>query len=182
MTIELGKKIKTLRLASDLTQEELANRAKLTKGFISQLENSTYETSISLESLSDLVDALGISLAEFFTESKEEQIVFSTDDRIPVESQGAESFELLVAGSTHNIMDPIKIELLPDHQLEYTDPHPGEQFGFVLRGQLTLVKNKKKHTIKKNSCFYFTSDTPYQIKNSSNKPVEFLWVVTPPQM
>ena len=182
MTIDLGKKIKTLRLASDLTQEELANRARLTKGFISQIENGGYETSISLESLSDLVDALGISLSEFFKESKEEQVVYSTEDRIPVEIQGAEKFELLVPGSTHNIMDPINIIIPANQQLEKTDPHPGEQFGYVVKGQLTLIKNKKVYKIRKNCCFYFTSDQPYQFKNSTSKPVEFLLVVSPPQM
>ena len=77
MVFELGKKIKSLRLTSELTQEELANRAKLTKGFISQIENENFETSISLESLSDILDALGVSLTDFFKETKEPQIVFN---------------------------------------------------------------------------------------------------------
>ena len=37
--MEIGNKIKQLRLQCDLTQEELANRCELTKGYISQLEN-----------------------------------------------------------------------------------------------------------------------------------------------
>ena len=66
MDLNIGSKIKALRLASDLTQEELANRARLTKGFISQLENEKFQTSISLDSLADILDALGVSLSEFF--------------------------------------------------------------------------------------------------------------------
>ena len=58
-----------MRLASDLTQEELANRAKLTKGFISQLENE--QTSISLDSLADILDALGISIPAFLPKKKD---------------------------------------------------------------------------------------------------------------
>lgn len=182
MTTEVGKKIKALRLASDLTQEELANRAMLTKGFISQLESEKFETSISIESLSDIVGALGISLSEFFTESKETQIVYNKNDRIPIENTGVSRFELLVPGSTNNVMDPIMVELLPGEELEKRAPHPGEQFGYVLKGTVTLLRDTKKYTIGKDCCFSFESDKVNQLKNNSQKPAQLLWIVTPPQM
>lgn len=182
MNVNIGQKIKDLRLASDLTQEELATRADLTKGFISQLENEKFQTSISLDSLSDLVDALGVTLSEFFTEEKEQHMVFTPSDRIAVETMGVDSFELLVPGSTNNIMDPSLVELKPGDSLPADDPHPGEKFGFVLNGAITLAYDKKKYTIKKNSCFYFSSDKKHQILNNHKKPAKFLWIVTPPQM
>lgn len=182
MNINIGQKIKSLRLASDLTQEELANRSNLTKGFISQLENEKFQTSISLESLSDIVDALGITLAEFFSEVQESQVVFNQEDRREIEMDKIRKFEFLVPGSTNNQMDPIHIELDAGEEMEKRDPHSGEQFGYILKGTLTLLLNKKKHKIPKNSCFYFESDKPHQFLNQSNKPVSFLWVTTPPQM
>lgn len=182
MNINIGQKIKSLRLGLDLTQEELANRARLTKGFISQVENENFQTSISLESLSDLVDALGISLAEFFSETEEVPVVFSKTDRIEVENTGASVFELLVPGSTRNEMDPIIVTLKAGEKLEKRDPHPGEQFGYVLKGTVTLKINKKKYNISKNNCFYFKSDQPHQLLNKSDKEVIFLWITTPPQM
>jgi len=50
-----------------LTQEELASRADLTKGYISQLENDA--TSPSIATLKDIVDVFGITMQEFFAES-----------------------------------------------------------------------------------------------------------------
>lgn len=182
MNINIGQKIKTLRLGSDLTQEELANRAKLTKGFISQVENGKFQISISLESLSDILDALGISLAEFFLESEKTQVVFKPSDRIPFDDTGANKFELLVPGSTNNEMDPILVELNPNQKLEKKEPHPGEQFGYTLKGTVTLIINKNIYEIHKNNCFYFKSDQPYQILNKSNKATTFLWITTPPQI
>ena len=182
MNFELGKKIKSLRLTSELTQEELANRAKLTKGFISQVENENFETSISLDSLSDILDALGVSLSDFFKDTKEPQIVYTKSERIQIENTGAKSFEILIPGSTNNEMDPILVELSAGEQLEKADPHPGEQFGYVLKGTLTLIKNKKEYEIKKYDCFYFTSDEHHQLLNRSDKTCMFIWVVTPPQM
>ena len=52
--MEIGLKIKNLRLTKNLTQEELADRCELTKGYISQLENDL--TSPSIETLKDLLN------------------------------------------------------------------------------------------------------------------------------
>ena len=62
--MELGEKIKELRNKQGLTQEELADRAELSKGFISQLERDM--TSPSIATLEDLLQCLGTTLGEFF--------------------------------------------------------------------------------------------------------------------
>lgn len=72
--MKIGSKIKRMRIQQELTLEELASRCELTKGFLSQLERDL--TSPSIATLSDILEALGSSLSEFFTDSPEEQIVF----------------------------------------------------------------------------------------------------------
>ena len=73
--MELGTKIKRLRLQNNLTQEELADRCELTKGYISQLENEL--TSPSITTLEDILNALGTTFADFFKDEKEEKVVFT---------------------------------------------------------------------------------------------------------
>lgn len=180
MELKIAQKVKALRLASDLTQTELADRANLTKGFISQLEND--QTSISVDSLADILDALGVSLTEFFSDEAEAAVVFSPEDRVAVEGKGATKFELLVPGSTNNLMDPILVELTPGERLDRTDPHPGEQFGFVLSGMATLKLDKKEHRVPSQHCFYFKADKNYQITNEGTRLVRMLWITSPPQM
>ena len=68
--MELGEKIKQRRTLLMLTQEELANRCELTKGYISQLEND--KVSPSIETLSHILEVLGTNLSDFFYEEKEE--------------------------------------------------------------------------------------------------------------
>ena len=70
--MQIGKKIKKLRNLCNLTQEELANRTELTKGYISQLENDLVEPSIS--TLEDIVNALGTNLGDFFKDEKLEDL------------------------------------------------------------------------------------------------------------
>jgi transcriptional regulator with XRE-family HTH domain len=55
--MKIGERIRNLRQLSNLTQEELAERANLTKGFISQIERDL--TSISLDSLVQILEAMG---------------------------------------------------------------------------------------------------------------------------
>ena len=62
--LEIGEKIKRRRVSLGLTQEELAARVELSKGFISQVERDL--TSPSIATLTDILSALGSNLAEFF--------------------------------------------------------------------------------------------------------------------
>ena len=66
--MKIGDKIKRMRIEKGLTQEELANRCELSKGFISQLENDL--TSPSIATLIDILEILGTNLKEFFSDTQ----------------------------------------------------------------------------------------------------------------
>ena len=68
--MNIGSKIKDLRIQKGLTQEELANRTELSKSFISQLERD--QTSPSIATLYDILQCLGTNLADFFNETRKE--------------------------------------------------------------------------------------------------------------
>lgn len=71
--MDIGHRMKELRIQYGLTQQELADRAELTKGFISQLERN--QNSPSIGTLLDIIQCLGTTPAEFFTDEEPEQIV-----------------------------------------------------------------------------------------------------------
>ncbi|NLP46919.1 MAG: helix-turn-helix transcriptional regulator, partial [Epulopiscium sp.] len=83
--MNIGEKIKQLRIKNGLTQEELANRAELSKGFISQVERDL--TSPSIATLVDILECLGTNLKDFFNETVDEKIVFSKDDMFETENK-----------------------------------------------------------------------------------------------
>ena len=76
--MDIGKKLKGLRVMKGLTQEELADRAELSKGFISQIERNL--TSPSISTLMDILQCLGTDLKDFFSDSEDSQIVFKKTD------------------------------------------------------------------------------------------------------
>ena len=179
--MKIGKMIKRLRIANDLTQDELALRADLTKGFISLLERD--RTSISIEALAQILAVVGSSLTEFFKEmeSGDKRVVFRKGDRVLVEgSEDEETIELLIPGAQSNLMDPVLVTIEPGRS-SVDQGHEGEEFGMVLSGRVTLqIEGNKPQSVRKGECFYFESARPHTLSNNGKKTATILWVVSPP--
>ena len=152
--MEIGTKLKNLRLHCGLTQEELADRCELTKGYISQLENDLTMPTIS--TLNDLMVALGSDLKTFFSEDEPEQVVFTSDDFFEKEGDG-QKIVWLVPNSQKNEMEPVYIEIEPNTTLQKDMPHEGEEFGYVLDGEIEIVIGNNVYKCKKRNSFYFVS-------------------------
>ena len=120
--MDIGAKIKRLRLSNQLTLEELANRSELTKGFLSQLERDL--TSPSIATLENILEALGTNLKDFFSEDEDEQIVFSKDDFFE-NTQDDYKISYIIPNAQKNEMEPILIELKEDKKSMEIDPHDG---------------------------------------------------------
>jgi transcriptional regulator with XRE-family HTH domain len=177
--LKIGEKIKRLRTANNLTQEELANRAYLTKGFISQLERDL--TSPSIVTLKGILDVLGEELADFFRDIKHEKVLFDKKARV-LSSTSTERMkvELLVPSAQSRLMDPVLVSLAPGSSTEAHLGHEGEEFGFLLQGKVTLWVDKEVYTMRKGDCFYFSSDLEHQLHNSGKSTAKILWIVSPP--
>lgn len=175
--MEIGTKIKRLRLQLNLSQTELADRCELTKGYISQLENDL--TSPSISTLCDILSALGTNLADFFKVENDTRVVFSADDFIEKRESGM-LLKWIIPNAQKNEMEPVLVELLPGASTSEDYPHEGEEFGFVLEGKVTIDLGAKKYVCKKGETFYYTADKTHNIINSGKTNAKFLWISTPP--
>jgi transcriptional regulator with XRE-family HTH domain len=175
--MDIGHKIKRLRIKNNLTLEELASRCELTKGFLSQLERDL--TSPSIATLSDICEALGITLSDFFHDEKDEQAVFTSDDFFVDERDGY-TVHWIVPNAQKNEMEPILIDLDPGSTSMEIGPHAGEEFGYVLSGKVILVNGTKELMIKKGQTFYIIPSDNHYLKNDGNQSAKVLWICTPP--
>jgi transcriptional regulator with XRE-family HTH domain len=177
--MDLGKKIRALRLGNNLTQEELANRLELTKGYISQLENNL--TSPSMQTLFSILEVLGTDVHEFFSKEEEQTVVYKREDFYEKENEQLKHMiSWIVPNALKYEMEPIIIDLEPGGQSEIDDPHAGEEFGYVLEGQVTLVLNKKRYVIRKGETFYYLANKEHFLINHSHQNAKVLWISTPP--
>ncbi|MBD9220115.1 MAG: helix-turn-helix domain-containing protein [Clostridiales bacterium] len=175
--MDIGHKIKQLRVQNGLTLEELASRSELTKGFLSQLERNL--TSPSISTLEDILEALGSSLSDFFKEEKDEQTVFQKKDFF-VDERDDYTINWIVPNTQKNDMEPILIEIPQGGKSFSVRPHGGEEFGYVVDGTAVLIAGDKRYVIKKGETFYMTGKDFHYITNEKAKTAKIIWVSTPP--
>ena len=175
--MNIGKKIKELRSTLSLTQEELAKRCDLTKGYISQLENDL--TSPSITTLVDILSALGTSLKEFFSDDENQKIVYKKDDYITKDVNNF-SITWLVNNAQKNEMEPIIVSINPKCKTEEDLPHEGQEFGYVLEGEIVVCFDNHNHRVHKGETFYYIADKVHYLYNPLNKVSKVIWISSPP--
>ena len=177
--MQIGEKIKRLRIGKQLTQEELANRCELSKGFISQLENDLASPSIA--TLMDILDILGTNLRDFFSDESNEKIIFSKEDMFETENLDLKyTLKWLVPNAQKNDMEPIIVTLKPNGSYIEEEPHEGEEFGYILQGTIYLHLGDRKLKVKKGESFYFKPKANHFISNTGKIEAKIIWVSSPP--
>ncbi|MBO5197275.1 MAG: helix-turn-helix transcriptional regulator [Lachnospiraceae bacterium] len=177
--MNIGEKIRELRIQKSLTQEELADRAELSKGFISQLERDL--TSPSIATLVDILQCLGTNLEEFFSNTSSEQVVFKKTDYFEKHDHELNNvIQWIIPNAQKNSMEPILLTLQEGGSTYPDNPHEGEEFGYVLNGSIELHIGSKTFKAKKGESFYFTPNQKHYITAAGKSGATLLWVSTPP--
>ena len=174
----IGRKIRDLRNQKGLTQQELADRTELTKGYISQLENGNVAPSVI--TLLDLIECLGTTPSDFFKDTQPEQVVFSEQGFFEKINEEGSSIQWIVPTAQKNLMEPLLVRLEPHSRLDEDVPHEGEEFGFVISGRIRLHLGDQMWIVKAGESFYYAADKVHFIENSTAQPARFIWVSTPP--
>ena len=178
--VDIGEKLRLLRLQRNLTQEEMADRCELSKGFISQVERNLASPSIA--TLTDMLECLGSNLKDFFSDTGSEKTVFSENDMFVKEDEETlrGSITWLVPSAQKNAMEPILVELGEGGRTQTLLPNEGEEFGYVLAGAITLHAGGKHYRVKTGESFCLHPGEDHYIQNSGKRKAQFLWVSTPP--
>ena len=177
--MNIGQKIKDLRCQYGLTQEELAARTELSKGFISQIEHDT--TSPSIATLVDILQCLGTNLEEFFAGTAQEQVVFREEEYFEkVDRELKNKIEWMIPNAQKNDMEPIRLTLEPGGSTYPDNPHEGEEFGYVLSGRIRIHIGSSSFLARKGEAFYFKPDKTHFIETEGKTGAQIIWISTPP--
>ena len=178
--MKIGEKIKNLRLSMELTQEDLATRADLTKGFISLLERDLQTP--SLDTLELILNALDTTPAEFFAEKGPDIVVFKPAQRVLIEDEDEPGVtrEILIPGAQGREADMLLVTLQPGAVTFKEKSHYGDECGLVREGQITICLGKDMFKASKGDAFYYTADKKHWIENRSKSRAQILWISAPP--
>ena len=182
------------RLRKDTTLEDLVKPTLYTTGStqISQLLRTLreqhhhmavvvdeYGGTEGIITLEDILEALGSNLSDFFHEEEEHQIVFGQQDFFVDEQEGFQ-IEWIVPNAQKNQMESIILTLAPHQKSREVSAFQGEEFGYVLKGSITIVRGKKKYKVKAKETFYMDGSRSHYLYNHGSGEAKVLWITNPP--
>jgi transcriptional regulator with XRE-family HTH domain len=176
--MRIGAQLKAARLAARMSMAEVAEKAGLTKGFVSKLERDL--VNVSVASLIRLCDALGVSVGSLFQASRGE--VVRRGAYPPIHFGGTGVSEYLLTPSAEKRMQAILSDMQPgggSGAEPYTLPTDVE-FVFVLAGELEMTVAGEQVTLEQGDAFTFPADTERTFRAASGRgPTQVLWVLSP---
>ena len=162
--MNLGKKLRRMRQARGLTAVELAKRARVTTGFISQLEHS--QTVPSLHTLQRIATVLGVSLTYFLLEENLQPQVVRKQER-PILHVGDN-------GSCVSLLSPLPsrhLELalfeLPPGAVSWSTArsHAGQQCHLLLQGTVRADYGDTTYHLEEGDSILWEGTLPYRLEN-----------------
>jgi transcriptional regulator with XRE-family HTH domain len=180
----LGHEVRSLRTAKSFSLKELATKASLSIGMVSQIERGL--TSPSIRSIKNIAEALEVPISWFFHESDhgnpEEagKIVRANGRRklrLPKLGVAKDLLTPDMSGELEMLLVTIEVNGTSGPEL-YT--HQGEEAGLVLSGSIELVIDKQTFRLHEGDAFRFPSTVPHRFRNIGKTQSQVLWVITPP--
>ncbi|MDR0321800.1 MAG: cupin domain-containing protein [Treponema sp.] len=187
-----GERIAEIRKTYSISREVLAERSGVSVDLISKIEDAGFIP--DLAPLIQISRGLGVRLGTLLDDHEQLGPVFSragepaSSDRfktgIPKGQENAGghhgmSFNALAADKNGRHMEPFIVTIEPDAQQE-NSTHEGEEFIYVLEGNLALEYGKDKDTLKTGDSVYYDSIVPHRVYSADGKQVRILAVIYTP--
>ncbi len=182
LDIGIGTKLKFMRRLRSLTLKEVASAAGCSESLLSKIENG--HASPSLKMLQRLASALGLTVGQLFAqESDPDDVVMRAASRFRFATQQngqGNSVEPLARHSGGHLLECHLHHIAPGGGSGGEFQHEGEEFGFVLDGEMELVVGGRAHLVAPGDAFCFRSERPHSWRNVGSTELRVLWINTPP--
>lgn len=181
---DLGLKLRHMRTLHNLSLKQLARTVGCSESMLSKIETGKVNPTMTM--LRKLVDTLGINITFLFSaEDDRDAVVHRAGDR-PVIGIGQSRFgagimlERLPPASPQNLLEANIHIVNPGGSTDGAFSHVGEEMGFVLEGQVTLVVEGTAYELSAGDSFAFRSERAHEYRNDGDRVARILWVNTPP--
>lgn len=181
MDIDIGSKIKKIRLKKNMSIAELAEKSDLSPGLISQIERNTVNPSIA--SLWKLTNGLDISIGSLFEEEKtyEPNPVVRKNNRKKMFISNSNAVYELLSPDLNRKIEFLYITIQPNsNNNKDLVSHEGEECGIVLKGKLMVKTDKEDYILEEGDSIYFNSTIPHRYINIGDEECISIWAMTPP--
>ena len=175
----IGNVIRELRLKDNLTIAEVAAQAGISRGMVSKIENG--QVSTSLETLSKIAQALGVSLAHLFRHynmpSGGAQLVKNGAGMAVVRrgTKRGHTYHLLAYDQgPRKAFEPFLITMDDASEVFPTFEHPGTEFIYMLKGRIEYRHGQQTYVLEPGDSLTFRGDIPHGPERLIELPIHFL--------
>lgn len=178
----LGERIKRRRESYHMQLNDLAKKVGVSSSALSQIENA--KASPSIVTLKAIAENLNTTVGELIGENEalttKPLVKFEEKHFLEKNDSGASLYLLSNHGSSKQ-MDAFLIEFQESsNSNDIMKIHPGQEFCFILKGELEIILDGMKYILRENDSFYFNSSREHSAQNLAKGITEMLWVITPP--
>ncbi|WP_405149724.1 cupin domain-containing protein [Sphaerisporangium sp. NBC_01403] len=186
----VGARMRRFRKERGLTLRGLSTRSGLSIGFLSQVERGI--SSIGLTALNGVAAALDRSVAEFFDDDQQADGDRATVARLPSHFtltraataaaeyvSGQQTYRMLSARGPSLVLEPLLVHIAPGGRREDAYGHAGEEFAFVLDGELLYEVDGVEHRLYPGDSVHLRSTVPHAMYNDTDRVTTVVSVVTP---
>ena len=159
----IGANLKTLRLESGMSQKNLAQATQLSPTLISRIESGLVRPSIA--TLEGISQCLKVDIGYFFRDEEKGQFSISlSEKRKNVVSKRGYGIEGLIEGMENHFMDPAIVTLRGKKEEDKVElaTHEGQEFMYVLEGNVELILGSKRYVLKKGDAAYWNGSVPHK--------------------
>ena len=172
----IGGHLRRLREKRRLSLAQVARAVGISVGFLSALERS--QMSGSVGTLRKLARFYKTNILDFFDATGASSKQVRPEERKVLEAGPGVRMELLAWGNT--VMEPHLFRVAPEAGSGDSYTHEGEEFLYVLRGELAITLHGHEYKLGAGDSFYFESATPHRWRNPGGTETWVWWVNTPP--
>lgn len=176
----IGERLRALRTERGMTIQELAAKAGLSVGSISQIERGNSNPSVG--TLQKLKGALGVNLWAFLESPgietvQESNFVRRKNNRPKIVAGHGHLTKELLSPKDNNELRFMILTLPPGASTGDILAGPGEKGGYVMAGSVELTVGNVVETIDEGDSFQFKSGLPHQLVNTSDREAKLIWII-----
>lgn len=179
--MNIGTLIRRYRKNQKMTLRDVAEKASISEGFLSQVENDV--NSPSVNTLIRICNALGLEAGDLITQvsKKKKNIIIKRSDWEDVDlSHTGFATQRFFAPEDRKVVDSSVLVIEPGKSIPARkNIKNGQEVLCVLKGKIELVLGEETHSLREGDAVHFWSNLKRQKITNANSTVSFvLWVGT----
>jgi transcriptional regulator with XRE-family HTH domain len=177
----VGERIKALRIEQGMTLAELGEKANISTSYLSQIERD--KTTPSLITLSGIAKVFNIGLRYFFESDAEmAHVVRAQGEQDDVDPDDSEGYVHLTFDVGNGKIEVYRVKLQPHTPAQQLAPHAGEEFGFVLTGELIVTLGDEQFVLAAGDSIHYDAVQSHAWSSHGDEPCVVIWARSPAKL